>query len=65
MATTPAPEYLDSKIVGEMSREFEFENGDDWMETAELNAPSSGAAIGMRNDGMAEIDEDEDQGCRL
>merc|ERR1711997_519277 len=61
MATTPAPEYLDSKIVTEMSKEFELEKTDDWMEVTELNAPTSGAAIGMRNDGYADIEQSDDE----
>ena len=54
------PEYLEPKLVTEMSAEFKLDNTDDWMETNELNAPSSGAAIGMRNDGLTEIEEFED-----
>ena len=54
------PEYLEPKLVTEMSAEFQLDQADDWMETTELVAPSSGAAIGMRNDGLTEIEEFED-----
>ena len=62
-ANNPTPEYLDTKLIGEMNAEFELDAADDWMETTELVAPSSGAAIGMRNDGyteLVELDDDSD-----
>lgn len=56
------PDYLaDSKLVSEMNAEFEIDQLDSWMESTELPAPTSGAAIGMRNDGYADLEDLEEE----
>lgn len=56
------PEFLDAKLMTEMSAEFNLDGMDDWMETTEMNAPSSGKAIGLSNDGFTELEDMEEEG---
>jgi hypothetical protein len=44
-----------------MNAEFEIDQLDSWMESTELPAPTSGAAIGMRNDGYADLEDLEEE----
>ena len=38
------------------SEEFKLDGLDDWMETNDINAPTSGKGIGLSNDGFTELE---------
>lgn len=55
------PEFLDAKLVTTMSEEFKLDGLDDWMETSDISAPTSGKGIGLSNDGFGELEDSEDE----
>ena len=38
------------------SEEFKLDGLDDWMETSDISAPTSGKGIGLSNDGFGELE---------
>ena len=49
--------YFSNKLEQfKFSEEFKLDGLDDWMETSDISAPTSGKGIGLSNDGFGELE---------